>query len=192
MERCKPLGSLNSFPSPQLSGANPVSLLILLLAFPQLLSNHRGGWQRPLDQCWEPSFTFGGQKSLMPVTFLVYRCGRRCFHFTAAITKYRRLRSLNNRIEFCHSPGGCKSQIEVSAEPSSLWRLQGEDSSCFFQPLVVPDFPWVVATSPQSQSLSSCGLLLCVGLPVSSPHPIKMPVCRFRAQPKSRIPSWAP
>ena len=41
MRRCKNLGSLNSFLSyaPQLSGANPVSLFTLLLAFPQLLSN---------------------------------------------------------------------------------------------------------------------------------------------------------
>ena len=45
MRRCKPLGSLHSFLSyaPQLSGANPVSYFTLLLAFPQLLSNHRGG-----------------------------------------------------------------------------------------------------------------------------------------------------
>ena len=49
--RCKPLGSLNSFLScaPQLSGANPVSLFTLLLAFTQLLSNLPGGWQHLLD-----------------------------------------------------------------------------------------------------------------------------------------------
>ena len=54
MGRCKPLGSLNSFLSyaSQLSGANPVFLLTLLLAFPQLLSNHHREWQHPLD----PSF----------------------------------------------------------------------------------------------------------------------------------------
>ena len=39
---------------------------------PQLLSCHHGGWQYPLDQFWEPSFTTGDQKSLMAVTFLVY------------------------------------------------------------------------------------------------------------------------
>ena len=50
--------------------------------FPQLLSNHHGGWQHPLDQFWEPSFTYGDQKSLMAVTFLVYWYGRRYFHFT--------------------------------------------------------------------------------------------------------------
>ena len=33
------------------------------------------------SQFWEPSFTFGGQKSLMAVTFLVDEYGRRCFHF---------------------------------------------------------------------------------------------------------------
>ena len=53
MGRCKPLGSLYSLISyaPQLSGANPVSLFTLLLAFPQFLSNHHGGgWvQHPLD-----------------------------------------------------------------------------------------------------------------------------------------------
>ena len=32
-----------------MSGASPVPLLILLLAFPQLLSNHHGGWEYPLD-----------------------------------------------------------------------------------------------------------------------------------------------
>ena len=72
MWRCKPLGSLNSFLSyvPQLSGANLVSLFILLPGFSQLLSNHHGGgvWQ----QFQEPSCPFGGQKSLMVVTCLVY------------------------------------------------------------------------------------------------------------------------
>ena len=90
MGRCKPLDSLNSILSyaAQLSGANPVSLSTLrssrwlLLAFPLLLSNHHGGWQHPLDQLWEPSFTTGGQKSLMSVTFLVYWYGRRYFYFT--------------------------------------------------------------------------------------------------------------
>ena len=90
MGRCKPLVSLDSiFPyAAQLSGANPVSRLTLrggrwlLLAFPQLLSHHHGGWQHPLDQFWEPSFTFGDQKSLMAVTFLIYWYGRRYFHFT--------------------------------------------------------------------------------------------------------------
>ena len=54
MGRCKSLESLNSFLSyaPQLPGANLVSLFILLLAFPQLLSNHHREWQHPLD----PSF----------------------------------------------------------------------------------------------------------------------------------------
>ena len=48
---------------------------------PQLLSRHHGGWQYPLDQFWEPSFTTGDQKSLMAVIFLVYWYGRRYFHF---------------------------------------------------------------------------------------------------------------
>ena len=93
MGRCKPLGSRNSFLSyvSQLSGANPVSLFTLrsgpggrwlLLALPQLLSNHHGVWQLWLDLFWEPSFTFGGQKLLMAVTFLVYWYGRRYFHST--------------------------------------------------------------------------------------------------------------
>ena len=57
-------------------GPNPVFLFTLkrgrwlLLTFPQLLSNHRGGWQHLLDLRFrEPLFTFGGQKSLMAVTF---------------------------------------------------------------------------------------------------------------------------
>ena len=47
-------GLTDSFLSyaPQLSGANPASLFILLLAFAQLLSNHHEGWWHPLD----PSF----------------------------------------------------------------------------------------------------------------------------------------
>ena len=49
--RCRPLNLLNSFLSyaHQLCGANPVSLFTWLLAFPQLLSNHRRSWQHPLD-----------------------------------------------------------------------------------------------------------------------------------------------
>ena len=55
MERCKPLGSLNSFLSyaPHLFGANPVSLFIFLLGFPLHLSNPLNG-----SQFWEPPFTF--------------------------------------------------------------------------------------------------------------------------------------
>ena len=64
-------------------GPNHVSLLTLrggrwlLLAFPQLLSSLCRGWQ-----FWEVSFTSGGQKSLMAMTFLVYWYGKRYFHFT--------------------------------------------------------------------------------------------------------------
>ena len=68
--------------APQLSGANPVSLFTLLLAFSQLLSKWvwgkpEGGPPHPLDhmdhnQFGEPSFTFGGQQWLMAVSFLVY------------------------------------------------------------------------------------------------------------------------
>ena len=50
-------------------GPNPLSLFTFLLALPQLLS----GGQQPsaVSQLGELSFTFGGQKSLMAVTFLV-------------------------------------------------------------------------------------------------------------------------
>ena len=75
MGRCKPLGSLNSFVSyaPQLSEASPISLFTLLLGFPQLFSNHHAKVAAfPGSQFGEPSFTFGGQKSLMAVTFLVH------------------------------------------------------------------------------------------------------------------------
>ena len=114
MGRFKPLGSLNSLLSyvPQLSGPNPVSLFTLSsgscgrwlpLVFPQLLSNHHGGWITMAGgspwrvdhhgrwitmagggicwiELWEPALTFGGQKSLMAVTFLVYWFGSRDFH----------------------------------------------------------------------------------------------------------------
>ena len=45
MGKCNPLSSLNPFLSyaSQLSGANLVSLLTFILAFPQLLSSHHGG-----------------------------------------------------------------------------------------------------------------------------------------------------
>ena len=81
--RCKPLGSLNSFLSyaPHLSGANPVSLfslllafsqVLLLLAFLQLLSNLCGVGQHPLDEVLGGLIHTGDQKLLMAVTFLVY------------------------------------------------------------------------------------------------------------------------
>ena len=38
------------------------------------------------SQFWETLFTFGGQKLLMAVTFLVYWYGRRYFHFTIPIS----------------------------------------------------------------------------------------------------------
>ena len=84
-------------------GPNPVSWFTLrrrgkggrwlLLAYPtphspisQLLCNHSRGWQHLDHRHWVPfwllSFTSGGQKSLMAVTFLVYWYGRRYFHFT--------------------------------------------------------------------------------------------------------------
>ena len=83
MRRCKPLGSLNSFLSyaPHLSGANPVSLfslllafsqVLLLLAFLQLLSNLCGVGQHPLDEVLGGLIHTGDQKLLMAVTFLVY------------------------------------------------------------------------------------------------------------------------
>ena len=69
---------------------NPVLLFTLksgrwlLLAFPQLLSNHGRGLTASVGcQFWEPSFTFGGQKSTMAMIFPVYCYGRRYFHFTA-------------------------------------------------------------------------------------------------------------
>ena len=39
---------------------------------PQLVINHHGGWQHLLDQFWEPSFTFGDQKSLMAVNNFLF------------------------------------------------------------------------------------------------------------------------
>ena len=73
MGKCKPLGSLNSFLSSatQISGTNPLSLFTLHLAFSQFLSDGDAGQGMAAStgsQFWEPSFTFGGQKS---VTFLV-------------------------------------------------------------------------------------------------------------------------
>lgn len=64
----RPLGLLSPSLShaPQLSGAHPVSSFTLLLALPQLLSNHRGGWQhrwiqllRALIHIWRPEIPGG-------------------------------------------------------------------------------------------------------------------------------------
>ena len=57
------------------------------LHFLEVLSSHCGGWWHLLDQFWEPLLTFGGQKSLMAVTFLVYWFGRRYFHFTGVYSQ---------------------------------------------------------------------------------------------------------
>ena len=61
---CLFLGVVLITTTAQLSGANPLSLLTLLLAFPQLLSNHHGagGGDGSItgSQFWELSFTFGG------------------------------------------------------------------------------------------------------------------------------------
>jgi len=86
MGRCKPLDSLNSIVSyaAQLSGANPVSLFTLrsgrwlLLAFPQFLSNHHGGWQHPLDALgaliyiWRPEITDGCDISCLLIWQEIY------------------------------------------------------------------------------------------------------------------------
>ena len=99
MVRFKLLDSLNTFLlyAPQLFGANPVSLFTLLLAFPQLLSNHYGGgsihWMavwgalihtgRPeiADGCyiscwliWQEIFSFHISKYVLGAN---YRLGRR-------------------------------------------------------------------------------------------------------------------
>ena len=56
--------------------------LKFLLDFSQLLSSHLEGVAASVrSQFWEPSFTFGAQKSLMAMTFLVYWYGRRYFDF---------------------------------------------------------------------------------------------------------------
>ena len=74
--RGKPLGSLNSLLScaPQLSGVNPVSLFTLFLAFPLLLWITMGEGVSASTglQFGQLSITFGGQKSPMAVTFVVY------------------------------------------------------------------------------------------------------------------------
>ena len=77
MERCKPLGSLSLFLSyaPQLSAANPVSLFTLengrwlLLAFPPAPQQSLLGVVASVGSFGESSFTFGGQESLITLTF---------------------------------------------------------------------------------------------------------------------------
>ena len=95
MGRCKPLGSLNPFLSyaPHDLG-QPVFLFTLLLACPPASQQSPwwwwlvGGLATPGgSQFGELTFTFGGQKSLMAVTFFVDWYGRRYFHFTPSISQ---------------------------------------------------------------------------------------------------------
>ena len=90
MGRCMPLGSLNSFLpyAPQLSEANPVSLIPLrsgrfATCIPPAPQQSPWGVAASTgSQFWEPSFTFEGQRLLMALIFFVYLYGRRYFHFT--------------------------------------------------------------------------------------------------------------
>ena len=94
MERCKPLGPLNSFLSyaTQLSGTK-FCFLVHLKEWQMAASCNPPASQQSLwrvaasagSQFGEPSLTFGDQKSLMAVKFLVYWYGRRYFHSTNVI-----------------------------------------------------------------------------------------------------------
>ena len=84
--RCKPLGWLSSFLSyvPQLSGAKSCVLVPLkewqmaASCIPQAPQQSPWGVAAYAgSQFWEPSFTFGGQKSLRGVPFLVCWYGKR-------------------------------------------------------------------------------------------------------------------
>ena len=87
--RCKPLASrIHSF---HMHLCYPVSWLTLqgggcgegcFLPAPSCSAITLGGGGICSSQLGEPSFSFGGQKSLMAVTFLAYWYGRRYFHFT--------------------------------------------------------------------------------------------------------------
>ena len=97
MRRCKPVGSLNSFLSyaPQLSGTKSC-FLVHLKEWQMAASCNPPSQQSPRrvaasvgSQFGEPSFTSGGQKSLMAVTFPVYWYGRRYFHFTTSFPASR-------------------------------------------------------------------------------------------------------
>ena len=59
-------------------------------------------------QFGELSFTFGGQKSLMAVTFLVYWYGRRYFHFTVPLHGYK----CDHNLETFHDPFFCPTALE--------------------------------------------------------------------------------
>ena len=94
MGRCKPLGPLNSLLSyaTQLSGTQFCFLVHLkewqMAASCNPLASQQSPWRVAASagsQFGEPSLTFGDQKSLMAVTFLVYWYGRRYFHFTNVI-----------------------------------------------------------------------------------------------------------
>ena len=73
--KCKPLGSLNSFRScaAGLSGAKSCFLVPFASCIPP--ATQQSPWQVAASaglQFWEPSFTSGGRKLLIAVTFLVY------------------------------------------------------------------------------------------------------------------------
>ena len=99
--RCKPLGPLNSF----LSYASPVSLITLLLAFPQLLSNLHLEVACALIPILGALVHIWRQKPLMVVTFLVYWYGRRCFHFTVPYCQKLSVDQRKSRVIWAESKG---------------------------------------------------------------------------------------
>ena len=113
MGRRKLLGSLNSslLCAPQLSGANPVSFFTLLLAFPQLLSNHRRGRQHLLDR------SFGSPHSHLDA--------RNCWwlwHFLFI--------NMAGDIFISHSSVPTLSRLDFSPFPQGVNILVGEKEAC--------------------------------------------------------------
>ena len=75
----------------------------------------------------------------------------------------------NNRNISSHSSRDPKSEVQVLAEPHTLWRLQTESVPCLFQILMAADIPLLVAISSFVFTLS---YLLCVCLKLSSVSPM--------------------
>ena len=114
--------------------------LKFLLDFSQLLSSHLEGVAASVrSQFWEPSFTFGGQKSLMAVIILLYWYGRRYFHFTKIISILRLVSQLVSNLVIRVIP----HHIHSFTHTQRVGAIQGHESlsvsleSCLFMQYII-------------------------------------------------------
>ena len=98
------------------------------------------------SQFGEPSFTFGGQKSLMAVIILIYWYGRRYFHLTKIISILRLVSQLVSNLVIREIP----HHIHSFTHTQRVGAIQGHGSlgisleSCLFMQdsRLIPKDPW--------------------------------------------------